>query len=1057
MANPIGEDSWLAYLEETARTASDLEQRVNVVEVYKRAVSAEPDSLRVWLAYCNYFWSLWAASQSPEAGWSEEDRMMGRELFSFGSALDLWQQAYEAIKYRIDDSHLLWDRWISLEMELLAKTRTPDGVKRITHLYRNRLATPHMTWDDTSSAFSTFLNEYNRASWEDEMKDVTVRAQDAKRLIAARDSYEMRLKKAASSGDTEAQKEVLKEYLEWEMMQSKRNNDKPEIGIDLCRGLYARALTGILATDETTWHDYVVFLSSSYGELQTPDNLIDVVRRAVQHCPWSGKLWSRCILCAEEARLPFSDIESLKHAATSENQLYRDGMDSMIEMYTAWCNFLKRTAMDATATDEAVDLADVGLTAALEDVDVVGKRLYGKDFQGDPKFRLQRIYIQYLTEKKNAIDEARILWNKLASIPIHADSYDFWCRYYMWEMSIFTMTPANNRSPTPASTGAGYRVPTLATDVLYRASKRRTVDWPEKIFEVYLQHCHDYEPASNVRRALDLVHKLEKGLQRRRAKEEQDKAAAYAAYYQTQEAQQPEEQPVAAADSPGGSKRKRDDTSEVDNDAEGASKRQKSEVKEQQSSTDQTPKRDREHSTILVENLPAQVEQTKVKQYFKDYGHIKNITALVHEADGKSSTALIEFSSQEEAQSALLRDKKYFGESQLSVRLGINLTVYVANFPPTADEKYTRNLFSDCGEILSIRWPSLKANTHRRFCYISFRDSEASAKATKKDGLVLEGRFRLLSKYSDPNNKKHREGALAEGREIHISSLHTAVNEDELRNVFSKMGTISRINMPRNLSGRNRGFAYMDFSTADEAKKAVAELNNVNLRGQIIRVELSKDSKFKPSAKNVVRDSASPAPSPRDTEGDEAMADADQSVSKPTPAEIAARTMVLLGLPDTVNDARVRALVEPLGEIVQLVLHPGRGAAKIEFADAAAAGKAGLQLESMELEGHKLHIGSVDDLRRAKPANEKPAPPAKQNGLAMPQPFRRPLMGKSGPKRGLGFAPTRKPPSQASAPTGDSKPEPNGKPAPKSNADFKAMFLAGKGEAPKKNGVSESG
>lgn len=81
-------------------------------------------------------------------------------------------------------------------------------------------------------------------------------------------------------------------------------------------------------------------------------------------------------------------MESIKHAATSENQLYKHGMESMIEMYVAWCGFLKRTAMDASATDEAVDVADVGLSAALEDVEVVGKRLYGKDFQGDPSFGL---------------------------------------------------------------------------------------------------------------------------------------------------------------------------------------------------------------------------------------------------------------------------------------------------------------------------------------------------------------------------------------------------------------------------------------------------------------------------------------------------------------------------------------------------------------------------------------------------------------------------------------------------------------------------------------------
>lgn len=1060
MANPVGEESWLAYIDETVRNASDLEQRVNVVELYKRAVDFEPGSMQLWLAYCNYFWSLWADSQSSDAGWSEEEQMMGRELFSFGAALDLWQQGYEAIKYRLDDSHTLWDRWISLEMELLAKTRTPDGVQRITQLYRNRLSTPHLTWADTSQAFSSFLSEYNQAAWEDSMKDVTTRAQGAKRLIDARDPFELKLGKAARSGDIEAQKSIMAEYLEWEMMQSKRNNDQPEIALDLCRGLYARALSGILSTDEATWLDYLVFLSSSHGDSAAPENLLDVLRRAVQHCPWSGRMWNRYVLCAEEAKLAFAEIESIKHAATSEDQLYRDGMESMIEMYVAWCGFLKRNAMDASVTDEAVDVADVGLRAALEDVAVVGKRLYGKDFQGDPKFRLERIYIQYLTEKKGSIEEARGQWNKLGSVQVHADSYDFWFRYYMWEMLIFSSNPQPLRSPTPSSGGLRARVPTLATAVLSRAASRRTIDWPEKVLEVYLQHCNDYELPAAVRSATDFVHKVGKAVAKRRDQDEREKQAAYAAYYSAQEPSQVAPDATADLNSPSGSKRKREPAQDADEEPEGATKRQKGDSEEsgQQQPNLQGPKRDRENATVVVTNLPSDVTQTKVRQYFKEFGHINHLTALVKDQDGQSSTALIEFSSVEEARSALLRDGKYFGQSQISVQSGYDLTVYVANYPPVADEKYIRDLFQGCGQILSVRLPSLRVNTHRRFCYVSFRDREASAKAVKMEGTVLDGRYKLLAKYSDPGHKKSREGAVAEGREIHVTNLDRSVTEAELRDVFSKSGKVTRVNIPVSLGGKNRGFAYLDFETKEQAEQAARDMNNVKLSNQIIKVEVSMESKVKAIAKSVNpgRDSASPAPSSRD--GDAAMEDSpDLTRPNPTASEISARTVALMGLPDTVNDARVRALVEPLGTIVKLVLQPSHGGAKIEFADAATAGKAGLELNSMEFEGQKLRTGSLDELRRAKAERQEDrivygtgskeqkaktgASAPKASTLMAPPSVRRPVPGRPGPKRGLGFGFKKTPAGGAAKPSEDGSTS-EGVPAPKSNADFKAMFLA---------------
>ena len=50
----------------------------------------------------------------------------------------------------------------------------------------------------------------------------------------------------------------------------------------------------------------------------------------------------------------------------------------------------------------------------------------------DPSFRLERIYIKYLTQCRNW-EGARDTWRSL--IPTRGDSNDFWLRYYLWEMS----------------------------------------------------------------------------------------------------------------------------------------------------------------------------------------------------------------------------------------------------------------------------------------------------------------------------------------------------------------------------------------------------------------------------------------------------------------------------------------------------------------------------------------------------------------------------------------------------------------------------------------------
>ncbi|KAI2467985.1 hypothetical protein F4781DRAFT_285911 [Annulohypoxylon bovei var. microspora] len=1078
MANPVGEDNWLAYADEESRHATDLEARVKVVELFKNAVSSEPGSLKIWLAYCEWFWSLFTDCQSGEAGWPEEEQQLGRDIFSFDTALSLWSEGYDAIKYRINDSHEFWNRWVSIELEQLARTRTPVGVKRISHLFRDRLQVPHSTWDNTSQMFSSFLSTYNNAAYETEFKEMTASAQDAKVAYEAREPYELRLNRAIKSGDQDLQKTIVKEYLGWEMQQVRKARN-PVLAVSLCLGLLARVLSGVLAFDDDVWSDAAIYLSaiqqrSRTSQIQLPvPSILDFYQRATSHCPWSGPLWSRYILTAEEAGWSFHNVESIKHAATNTKALDKNGMAGILDMYTAWCGFLKRTAMDPNANEDAADVAEVGLLAALEDVDLWGRRLYKEAYRGDPNYRLQRILIQYLTEVKGEVDEARDHWDHMANQSLLADSYDFWLNYYLWEMIIYSSKP-KPRSPTPAtpvgSSPKVSRVPGVATSVLERAIARTTLDWPERVMEVYLQHCNDYERPEILHHALDVVYKARQEVARRRERENAEAAAAYAAQAQ----QAPQAAPGSAAEdvsvpmSPSGSKRKREST--PGDASHGVNKRVKSVEADgvDNVSNEQQLKRDRENTSVMVTNLPGDATQTAIRKYFRDYGHINNLD--VHrETGGESSSVLIEFRSTEDAKSALLRDQKYFSQNQISVKPGTGLTLFVSNYSPAADEAYIRGLFKDCGEVFSVRFPSLKYNTHRRFCYVSFRDQDSAYKATLLDGKVIEGQFKLQSKYSDPSHKKDREGAVAEGREVRAKNVDFSADENDLQEVFGKYGKVSGVRIVKTIGGKNLGTAYVVFETKEDAEKAL-QLDKTKFKSQILVVELSKESNFKPFATNRGdRASASPAPSGN---GDVAMTDGPGEPNgggqKPTRKEIQQRTMAIWNVPDTVNDARVRAIAENHGEIVKLVLRPDHQGAMIEFKDVATAGRAALGLEGYEVvPGRRIHTGSVDELfkqasekrqdkivtGKGKAANRKGG--SKEPSFMPPtQNIRRPVPGgRGGPKRGLGFVAPKKDGSKENHKAANV----NGTGAvvtPKSNADFKALFLnAGNGnDGGKKDG-----
>jgi hypothetical protein len=168
------------------------------------------------------------------------------------------------------------------------------------------------------------------------------------------------------------------------------------------------------------------------------------------------------------------------------------------------------------------------------------------------------------------------------------------------------------------------------------------------------------------------------------------------------------------------------------------------------------------------------------------------------------------------------------------------------------------------------------------------------------------------------------------------------------------------------------------------------------------------------------------------------------------------RTLALMNVPDTVNEARVRAMVEPFGQLIKISLRPDHQGAIVEYANVQDAGKAALALEGKEIaSGRALHIGGVPELMALKAEKKtdritsiKPEKP--KASLQSAGPIKRPQQpgargGHAGRRGGLGLkramaAPPAPPPNNDQMDTTpDDKSGASGMPK-KSNDDFRAML-----------------
>ena len=76
---------------------------------------------------------------------------------------------------------------------------------------------------------------------------------------------------------------------------------------------------------------------------------------------------------------------------------------------------------------------------------------------------------------------------------------------------------------------------------------------------------------------------------------------------------------------------------------------------------------------------------------------------------------------------------------------------------------------------------------------------------------------------------------------LFVGGLSWDTTEDSLKSFFATVGTVTSATIISDkFSGKSRGFGFVEMSTDDEAKKAIAELNGKTLDGRAIVVNEAK-------------------------------------------------------------------------------------------------------------------------------------------------------------------------------------------------------------------------
>ncbi len=81
-------------------------------------------------------------------------------------------------------------------------------------------------------------------------------------------------------------------------------------------------------------------------------------------------------------------------------------------------------------------------------------------------------------------------------------------------------------------------------------------------------------------------------------------------------------------------------------------------------------------------------------------------------------------------------------------------------------------------------------------------------------------------------------------KKLYVGNLSFDVADEELEAAFAEFGEIISATVVRDrISGRSRGFGFVEFADEESAEKAKADLNGKEIKGRAIRIDDAREQR----------------------------------------------------------------------------------------------------------------------------------------------------------------------------------------------------------------------
>ncbi|GAB4838712.1 poly(A) binding protein Pab2 [Ancistrocladus abbreviatus] len=269
---------------------------------------------------------------------------------------------------------------------------------------------------------------------------------------------------------------------------------------------------------------------------------------------------------------------------------------------------------------------------------------------------------------------------------------------------------------------------------------------------------------------------------------------------------------------------------------------------------------------IFIKNLDKAIDNKALHETFSAFGNILSCKVATDPSGQSRGYGFVQYDNEESAKSAieklngmLLNDKQvYVGpflrkqERENAIDKAKFNNVYVKNLSDSTTDEDLKTVFGQYGTITSAVVMKDADGKSKCFGFVNFENPDDAAKAVEAlNGQKFDDKEWYVGK---AQKKAEREAELKlrfqqsvkeavdkyQGANLYIKNLDDSIDDDKLKELFSPFGNITSCKVMRDPSGVSRGSGFVAFSTAEEASRALAEMNGKMVVSKPLYVALAQ-------------------------------------------------------------------------------------------------------------------------------------------------------------------------------------------------------------------------